>query len=635
MIVSRGTFDEIIAKFKEPGHYSLDTETTGLHWYKSDRLFAVILADASHAYSFNFRETPDHLGKCIPPKYMLPREWMKAFDEIFRNNKSLWYMHNAKFDLGMLSKEGLTVPAGSVHCTEAIARLLNPTHMSYSLEECVRRMGFDREYSGKQPAKSDAVKEYIMQNDLFEDVQIVGKEKTFRKMYYDRVPFDIMVQYQENDAYITRELGEYQQRKIQKFTKFNERLPSLVATERLLTKVLFKAQKTGINVNNSYINEALEYEMQELEKLKRHFKNHTFCEFSDSNNLFEEIFVKEGIDIEYTQTGRPSFTEVILSEMDHPVADLILEIRSKSKNISTYYSSYKWLQNEGRIHADSKQGGTITGRMSYRDPNLQNVPKETDQTQKYTARKCFIPSTDHILFMPDYDQMEYRMMLDMAEETNVIKRILEDGLDVHEATAQLMGVDRKKAKTINFMLLYGGGVDKLATQLEITTHEATELRKLYFDRLPNVKRWIYRVRNKAINDKKVVNWAGRTIQLDKQFVYKAPNYLIQGGCADVVKIAMVECAELLRKRKSKFLLQVHDELIFDIHKDELDVMPEIVELMANVFPHKLLPLTAAPSYSYHSWAEKVEGFPEEARNQVQRESNQDFGQTTEHLVSEN
>jgi DNA polymerase-1 len=258
--------------------------------------------------------------------------------------------------------------------------------------------------------------------------------------------------------------------------------------------------------------------------------------------------------------------------------------------------------------------------------------------------------------MIDFDQMEYRLMLDYAGEKQLIE-LVKSGLDVHEATAQMMStesrtVSRDEAKTINFMLLYGGGTAKLAMALfptklpekelklvfeainfwsrfdlaakeafnkidpALVEHDkpflrkAAELKELYFEKLPAVKKFIKSVQNVAIERKTLVNWMGRVYQFPvPESAFKAPNYLIQGGCADIVKIAMGRIAERLRGLKSRMVVQVHDEVVFEIHRDELNIVPELKQILESVYPAKYLPLTCGVDHSWVSWSDKVEGLP--------------------------
>lgn len=609
MIVTTDNFKDTLERFNKPGQYALDTETTGLKWYGKDKLFSIILADSADSYYFNFNEDPDHLGNFPQHQYRLPREFLKLFKPILEIKDSLWFMHNAKFDVGMLAKEGLS-PAGTLHCTEAMARLINSNYKSYTLDECLKRMA--KQLGNWVPQKDDVVKKYVQKHKLYTDIKIRGKEKPMREMYYNKVPFDIMVSYGQDDA-----LGEYalgvQQRLwlggiIQQIPKSEE----CFTEERKLTKTLFEMEKTGLAINVPYVEKCLDEELKTVSKVEKEYKGLTGRDFVDSNVQFAQAFDQMGLNYPRTEKGNPSFAEKALNEVDNPIANIIKDWRAASKRASSYYSSFLYYEEKGRLHANSRQGGAATGRMSYRNPALQTIPKiDEDKLGSEKVRRCFIPDENYCFFMPDYDQMEYRMMLDAAGEKSVIDLILHDGLDVHSATAETMGVTRKFAKTINFMLLYGGGAAKLAAALDIPLEEAYSLKRLYFSKLTQVREWINMIQYRAKKQGYIVNWAGRRCKIDQGYEYKAPNYYIQGGCADVVKKLMnnVHNELFFGSKKSGMLLQVHDELIFRIHKDELDICPGIVREMENIYQFKTLPLTVGAKHSWTSWGDPVEGFP--------------------------
>jgi DNA polymerase-1 len=608
MIVKKENFRSVIKLLSEPAVRAADTETTGLKWYDKDHLFSIIVANDATSFYFNFNERPDHLGNRAPDDSILPREWLKEFLPVFDNKKSLWFMHNAKFDLAMLAKDGLHV-TGSVHCTEAVARLLNNKFQKYNLASCVERMA--EELKIPNIAKDDAVMDYIKKHKLSTQVKVEGKEKPIEELHFDLVPFEIIAPYGETDGGITQKLGRYQ---VQKVETRSPEFKALVENERRLTKTALKMAQVGVPYDEAKVRSAMANEIARITQAENEYKAHTGKDFVDSGVQFAEFFESQGIEYKRTDKDNPRFDEYALDTMPtHPVVDLIKAHRSANKKVSTYYSSFLYYGANGRIHADMRQAGTTTGRVSYREPNMQNVPKPDEDdaanTDSVEVRGCFVPPPGQCLFMPDYDQMEYRMMLDAAEQKDVIKKILEEGLDVHDATAQLMGVKRKAAKTLNFLLLYGGGNQKLANALGIPLSEAADLKKLYFAKLPFVQRWINRTISGARINGYIKNWAGRICYVDKDFAYKAPNYFIQGGCADVMKFAMNQIDELISNKDTKMSLQIHDELMFFMPPNEFELAPKIVQIMESVYKCKHLPLTAGAAHSWSNWGVKTEGFP--------------------------
>jgi DNA polymerase-1 len=247
-----------------------------------------------------------------------------------------------------------------------------------------------------------------------------------------------------------------------------------------------------------------------------------------------------------------------------------------------------------------------------------------DYASHYLIRRSFIPRLEYFFVMMDYDQFEYRMMVNYARETSLIEKI-QSGIDVHTATAELMGVSRKEAKTINFMLLYGGGVQKLAEALNVPLTRAKFLKEKYFATLPKVQILISQIQNAVCSRGYLENWFGRRYTLPRELAYKGPNYLIQGGCADWVKIAICNIHRFLKPYKSRILLQIHDELLFEIHEEEKFIIPKLKYLMENVShipPHDKLRYTVGIEYSYASWQDKKVW--DEAGNNLQTKSGQEI-----------
>jgi len=625
MIVSKSDFKNgVLEKFHDANFYGLDTETTGLRWWENDRLFSIILANESDSYYFNFKTTPDHLGNLCPDEYTLPLSWLQDFNPVFNNKDSTWFVHNVKFDLGMLAREGFHL-GGTTHCTEAMARLINSQHYSYSLKECLKRKDLSLGIKGAQ--KSDAVDEYIKEHKLYDEILIPGKKKKIKNKKFYLVPFDVMSKYGVDDGRAVYDLGQYQRDQINNNLRLKHpEIIHVAINERNLSPVLFNMEKKGVTVDSEYLQKSIELDTKASKKLKLDYEGYTGKPFVDSNVQFSKYFDQEGIDYPLSEKGNPSFAKGVLKDIEHPISQIILDIRAADKRLSSYFTNFEYYTSEtdNKIHANIKQGGTQTGRMSVRDPALQTIPKlekdiddeQDDDVNSAMVRSCFIPySNDYCLFLPDFDQMEYRMMVDQAEEMELIEAI-KSGLDVHSATAELVNCTRKAAKTINFLLLYGGGTQKLADALGISYNEAKELKQRYFMKLKNVKKWINLTIKKAEIRGYCVNWMGRICSLDRKYAYKAPNYEIQGGSSDLVKLSMVKIDNMLKEYKTDMNLQIHDELMFNLHKDELHLAPKIVDIMENTYPHKHLKLTAGASFSMNNWGEKIDGYP--TRNEFQK-----------------
>lgn len=623
MIVARRNFSQVVEKLSKKLFLGLDTETTGLS--ESDRLFSVIFADEDDAYYFNFNSEPDHQGNRAPEENILPWSCIDDLNVITSNPESTFFLHNAKFDMRMLSKENVEI-AGHIHDTEVIERVLKNNHYGskpYSLKSTAKRYGYE---------KDEAVEEYIKAHKLYEKIKVPGKEKLFEKRFYNKVPFNIIAPYGQTDAIITLAIGLAQQQIIARVDRESPatvpRLWILANNERKLTKTCFRMERRGITVDRDYTENALEYTNREIEKKKDEFNTLTGIEFSGKTSEIVEAFRRAGIELPKTATGKPCTDKRILDELENPIADKIREIRKAEKLASTYYSSFLHFADErGLIHANMRQAGTETGRFSYSDPNLQNIPKEDepeDKKKPYIVRKCFVPSSpEFCLVAIDYNQQEYRVMADYAGEHALIARIM-DGEDVHAVTAEMLGVTRKAAKTLNFGLLYGMGAAKLARALGVDMDEAIRLRHLYFSRLPSVSKFTRQVMRNGEIRGFVFNWFGfRSYIVAKEYAYVLPNHIVQGSCAQVLRIAMNRIDEYMRlnKMRSGILVQVHDELLFEFHESELHHIAPIREIMESVYPGRNgMKLTCSVEHSWTSWG-KVDmqaGLPDaKTRDQIQ------------------
>lgn len=615
MIVSQKNVGEVCEKLKAPGIYAIDTETTGLDVHGDDKFFSIIVAGDEGSFYFNFIPYDG-----LDPLFVLERAaTLDLLQEAFDTKESTWIMHNAKFDYGMLEKENAVVN-GELFDTVVGGRIAYNRHPSYAMDYLAKEIGEE---------KLSTVEDYIKEHDLYdapkEDKTYGSKKKKKGQPRYDLVPFEIISEYGLKDAEITLKLYKHQlalMNKLQSKITSNSgaSVHKVCHNEMRLIRTLARIEKAGFPIDRGYTERAYYHELGPMEEARAEYKEISGQELVDSGKSHAKAFEAAGMTYPRTLKGNPSFTEKVLAEFDNPLAECIRKFRKAEKKAHTYYANFLNMADDNdRIHCNLHQSGTDTGRMSCSKPNLQNVPKEEDPNLEYIVRRCFVPPPDHCLVMIDYDQMEYRLMLDYADEKEIIKAILDDGLDVHQATADLMGVSRTAAKTLNFMILYGGGLDKLAAMLGITWKEAKHLRSSYFRQLKRVKQWSRAVIQAAEDRGYVINWAGRFCHQDRGFEYRAPNHLIQGGCADVVKFAMNDLDDYLSNFRSQMLLQVHDEIVFDIHPNELGIIPTLKEIMENAYPYKRLPMTCGVDHSWISWGDKVKGLPDAG------ERPQDFG----------
>lgn len=618
--VRNSEVNHAIAAISKSLHIAIDTETTGLRPYHGDRIFSVIVSCDNGAFYFPVLVTTplqDSGGEVLSPEsiYLL-RECIARYDNTI-------YMHNAKFDMRFLTCEGYEFnPHAKIHDTMVGARLLNSELEHYSLDFC----GFY--FLGER--KDDKVKQYIEENHLWDWVDVEGIATRPKAMYFHKVPQELIVPYALQDTVLTYKLGLYQDTKIKMLDSklcsikpdSYKTLRSVMNHEIKLTRTVFDMEHRGVRIDVDLCRRRIKDETRTIDDAKSQFLKLTGRDYKASSKLFEEIFKDVGIDtarLPRTSTGATSFAAAAIKDVPEEFTKHIAAIKRAKTNIN-FYSGFLWYtDNKEILRTDFKQSGTRTWRFASGNPNLQNVKKseETTEEEIVGVRQAIIPhSSEYCLVMIDYDQMEYRVMLDYAGEMALIERI-KAGADIHQATADMIGITRTKAKTLNFALLYGAGRTKISEMLGIPPNEAHLLIRSYFEKLERVQSFINRVKHAPVQKKAygcgsqfLWTWFGRQLHFDKwEDTYKAPNHLIQGGCADIVRVAMNRCADLLKDKRSFLSLTIHDELVFNIHITELDLVAPLHAIMEKAYPYRYLPLTASVSHSWKSLGDKVKGYP--------------------------
>ncbi|MBB6609763.1 DNA polymerase I [Pontibacter sp. Tf4] len=384
--------------------------------------------------------------------------------------------------------------------------------------------------------------------------------------------------------------------------------------ETPLVQVLADVEREGITIDTDAladISTQLESEIIRIEKRIFEIAGEQFNIGSPKQLgeiLFDKLELHGKSKIKKTKTGQHATGEEILSKLagEHEIVRLILDHRQLTKLKSTYVDALPQLvcALDGRVHTSFNQAVTATGRLSSTNPNLQNIPVRTERGRE--IRKAFVPRDNkHLLISADYSQIELRIMADFSGDPTM-KEAFKNGLDIHASTASkvfhvpLDQVDsemRRKAKTINFGIIYGISAFGLAERLSIPRREAADIIDAYFQEFPAVKEYMDNAIDKARDDEYVETLLGRRRYLRdinsrnqniRGFAERnAINAPIQGTAADIIKIAMINIHEYLKqeKLKTRMILQVHDELLFDTPKEEVEIVtPKIVELMTNALP---------------------------------------------------
>lgn len=370
-----------------------------------------------------------------------------------------------------------------------------------------------------------------------------------------------------------------------------------------LIEVLCNMEREGINIDKDFLNQysvTLGDEIAILEKRIIELAGVPF-NISSPKQLGEVLFTHLKLDAKAkkTKTGQYQTGEDVLEKLtEHEIVRCILEVRQLQKLKSTYVDSLPLLvhASTGRVHTSFNQAVAATGRLSSTNPNLQNIPIRTAKGRE--IRKAFIPrNDDYVLLSADYSQIELRIIASMSEEINMIDAF-NNGLDIHAATAaKVYGVNisdvtseqRRNAKAVNFGIIYGQTPFGLSQSLGISKKEASEIIEAYFVQYPRIKDYMSNTINFARENGYVKTLMGRRRYLrdilSKNFTVRgfaernAINAPIQGSAADMIKLAMIRIHKAMQQQvsKSKMILQVHDELVFDVHRDELEVMQTLVK----------------------------------------------------------
>lgn len=594
MLVTLSNFDTVVSSIRKTKHRSLDTETTGLFPFHGDRLFSIIIGTAIDNYYFNWNEYPN-----LPKDLRLTNEHLLRLQGSLLEDDCVWFMHKAIYDLPILARGFLNV-TGTVHCTKNMARVQYNEHNKYSLDACAFRI---------KEEKSSAVEEYIKKHKLYSHREINGKKIKVKR--FDLVPFGIIVPYGIQDAAITYKLGMHQ---IEQIKQRSDRMPlgrnnlcTLYQNELRLEKTVHRMQMRGAKIDRDFCIRAVEHRQYMMDTSMEEFKKATGRTFMLSGKLFAHIFQDEKDKWVYTDKKNPRFDGTTLKLFKNPVAKCILDYKKAKAEIDFYRNFLLYADDNGVIHTDLNSGGTRTGRFSSSSPNLQNLKKDSAEAkldEEFIVRRAIVPRLGYIFVLIDYRQLEYRLMLDYAGCKGLIQKVI-DGLDVHTAMSELAGVTRDQAKTTNFLTLYGGGIPKLSADLGVPEIKAKAIQDSLFNAAPGLKDFMKNVKRTAEGRGFIINWLGRVCYFPKRnLCYKAPNTLIQGGGADIVKLAMVKCDSFLEKYKSRMILNIHDELIFEIAEDERYVVEELKNIMETVYPHKNLPLEVDIEWSNKSLADK-------------------------------
>jgi DNA polymerase-1 len=542
-----------------------DTEATGVEAFESDLV----------GMSFSYRKGEAYYIP-VPQNYEAAKKIVGEFKPVFENESIRKIGQNLKYDIVMLRKYGVEVK-GKVFDTMLAHYLIEP-EMRHNL---------------------DALAELYLNYSPVSIETLIGKKGAKQKNMKD-VDLEKIAEYAAEDADITCQLKCFFEPKLaeQKVEKL------YYEVEAPLLSVLADMECAGVKIDTEALKEFSKELTKDIIELERNIFAEAGCEFNIASpkQLGEILFERMKIDpnAKKTKTGQYATGEDILIKLapDHKIIKMILDFRELQKLKSTYVDSLPELisRRDGRIHTCFNQTVAATGRLSSTNPNLQNIPIRTEKGKE--IRKAFVKKDEkHLIMSADYSQIELRIMAAFSKEKNMIEAF-QKGIDVHTTTASKVfkvGLNevtsdmRRKAKMVNFGIIYGISAFGLAQRLDIPRKEAAAIIEAYFNEFPAIKKYMDEVVNIAREQEYVETILGRRRFLrdinsrnmtQRGFAERnAINAPIQGSAADMIKVAMVNIHEWMKKEKlrSKMILQVHDELVFDVHLEEKDHMKQHVE----------------------------------------------------------
>jgi DNA polymerase-1 len=500
--------------------------------------------------------------------------------------------HNVKFDMHMCHNAKLKIK-GQIHDTVVLAKLVDENRTSYRLE--------------------DLADSKVGSITLFE-YMVKSYKSQFKITDYRQIPKDLLSMYTCADTWNDSVLFKDEYPKM-----LDMGLESLYNTECQISIVFYMMERYGMKIDADYefiLKDKLQEACDTAEKRIYEEAKRTFN--INSGAQLYKVLIDLGVNnawIPMTDKGNPSLDkaslDILAEKYEIPLAKNILEFRKYEKLLGTYANGiYEQHDVAFMVHGSINQTEATTGRTSIVKPALQTLPKKDK-----SIRKCFIPDTDYELWFMDLDQIEYRLFAHYAKAEGLLEAI-HNGHDVHAATAGIIfntalenvtDAMRDKGKTINFSLIYGVGIDKLALDLKCSNAEATELKAVYFTRIPEAMPFIRTVHQVIKIRGFVKNFYGRQRHLSTNDCYKAPNSLIQGCAADYIKSKCVVIFQYLMYNNLKTMLinMVHDELIVNVHKSEASHMPYIRWLFSD-FAAFRCPITAGVDKGNPSWGEKIE-----------------------------
>lgn len=571
-ILNQDEFDAFFAKLTQADHFVIDTETTSIDYRIAQIVGLAFAFDAQDAFYIplmhDYIDAPEQLNRDVVLEQLKP----------YLENATIKKIgHHLKYDAHVLQNHSIRLQGWGFDTMLA----------SYVLNPSATRHGMD-----------DVARVYLSHlTTSFEDVAGKGA----KQLTFNQVNLEQAAPYACEDAHVTYRLYEVFSRKLKEQPAL-EKL--LVELELPVAQILTDMEAAGIQLDTEFLNNLGVEFAGYIKSLEEQVIDMAGQEFNVSSpkQLGEILFDKIGIaGGKKTASGQYGTGEAVLEKIDHPIAAAVLEHRSLCKLKNTYTDRLVAQSDPAthRVHTSYHQAITSTGRLSSTDPNLQNIPIRGLTGRQ--IRKAFVAPAGRLLLAADYSQIELRLMAHFSQDQALL-RAFQLGQDIHQATAaEVMGIaldevtpdQRRQAKAINFGLLYGMSSFGLSKQLKLSRQESQAYINQYFTRYPGVYEYMQNTRKLASEQGFVETLMGRRLYtpdvnarngMVRQAAERAAiNAPLQGSAADIIKKAMIAVDAMLPKDQAILLLQVHDELVFEVNEDMADSLAiQIAQVMQDV-----------------------------------------------------
>ena len=589
-VLDEASFNGWLTQLKNADVFAFDTETDGLDYMTANLIgvsFAVEEGKAAYVpVAHDYLDAPEQLD----------RDWVLAQLKPLLEDKNLAKVgQNLKFDASIVARYNIDMQGIK----------FDTMLESYVYNSVVGRHDMD----------SLALRYLEHKNISFED--IAGKGK--KQLTFNQIDLEQAGPYAAEDADITLRLHNALYPKLEADDKLKKVFETI---EMPLVPVLSRMERTGVYIDSMLLGAQsieLAQRLDEIEKLAYELADQEF-NLSSPKQLQAILFEKMGLPvIKKTPSGTPSTNEEVLQELalDYPLPKLLLEYRGLAKLKSTYTDKLPKMVNAatGRVHTSYHQSGTVTGRLSSSEPNLQNIPVRNSEGRR--IRQAFVAKPGYKILAVDYSQIELRIMAHLSGDQALLDAFRE-GKDIHAATAaEILGLaiddvtteQRRRAKAINFGLIYGMSAFGLAKQLDMGRNEAQDYMNVYFERYPGVLEYMESTRNSAAEQGYVETLFGRRLYLPdikarnglrrKAAERAAINAPMQGTAADIIKFAMIAVDEWVQQQppgQVSLLMQVHVELVFEVEASVLDSVTAKVRQLMEQAATLAVPLIAETGY---------------------------------------